>query len=77
MINSIEFWYRRKYNLTQNDPRYLDATIEDMELDYWAHYYAERPDNISEVEDDDFDLEAEIAALNNDDDWEEVDFGGD
>ena len=70
----MEFWYRKKYNLTVNDPRFLDSTIEDIETDYWAHYYYDRPNVTEEIEDDDFDVDAEIAAMS-DDDWEEVNLG--
>ena len=58
---TVEFWYRRKYSLTANDPRYLDTTPEEMMTDYWAHYYFDNPKALEEVEDDDFDVEAELA----------------
>ena len=70
MAGSLEFWFRRKYSLPPTDPRFLDLTTEDIESEYWAHYYHENAGK-EEVEDDDFDLEAEIARMN-DDDWEEV-----
>lgn len=70
MADSLEFWYRRRFNLPPTDPRYLDASVEDMEDEYWAHHYNERPPG-EEAEDEDFDVEAEIAATSQDD-WEEV-----
>lgn len=70
MAGTLEFWFRRKYNLPPGDPRFLELTTEDIEAEYWAHYYRENSDK-EIVEDDDFDLEAEIARMN-DDDWEEV-----
>lgn len=70
MSGTVEFWFRRKYNLAPRDPRFLDLTPEDIESDYWAHYYYENAGK-SEVEDDDFDLDAEIARMN-DNDWEDV-----
>lgn len=70
----MEFWFRRQFNLPPTDPRFLSATLDDIETEYWAHYYRENPPG-KEVEDDDFDLEAEIAAMN-EDDWEEVDLSG-
>lgn len=73
MARSMEFLFRRRYNLPPTDPRFLDATAEEIEADYWAHHYLENPSE-SEVEDDDFDVEAEIAAMN-DDDWEDVTSG--
>ncbi|MNM99442.1 hypothetical protein D3C81_1120030 [compost metagenome] len=46
-------------------------TLEDMETDYWAHHFFEDPKAAEEVEDDEFDIEAELAKLeNNPDDWE-------
>lgn len=45
------------------DPRYLDATVEEMMTDYWAHHYYDNPKAREEVEDEDFSLEAEIARM--------------
>jgi hypothetical protein len=68
----MAFWFRRKYNLAPTDPRFLDATIEDIETDYWAHYYAENPSD-TEVEDEDFDADEFVREqLKNLDDWEEI-----
>ena len=60
MATTLHFWFRRKYNLAPTDDRFLDATIEQIETDYWAHHYIENPAK-EESEDDDFDLEAELA----------------
>jgi len=61
---SIQFWFRQKYNLTRTDPRYLEATVQDMLEDFWLHTYAEDPKAVTEtVEDDDFDPEAVAAEL--------------
>jgi hypothetical protein len=74
---TIAFWFRRKYNLAPTDPRYLDATLEQMETEYWAHHYYENPAK-EESEDDDFSLEAElrdadaIAASSDPNDWEDI-----
>ena len=73
MAKTLEFWFRRKYNLTPTDPRYLSLTTEDIESEYWAHYYYENSAE-KEVEDEDFDLDAEISRMN-DDDWEDVTSG--
>lgn len=73
MATSLEFWFRRKYSLPPSDPRFLALTTEDIEAEYWAWYYAEN-NRGEEVEDDDFDLDEEIARMNNDD-WEEVNLG--
>lgn len=42
-----------------------------MLTDYWAHHYFDDPKAQEEVEDEDFDLAAEVAKLeSNPDDWE-------
>lgn len=38
--------------------------------DYWAHFYFDNPKALDEVEDSDFDLDAELAALEAGDDME-------
>ncbi len=70
--------FRRRYNLPPTDARYLSATREEIITDYWAHYYTEN--KADEVEDDSFDLAAELTAIeaqaradeNDPDAWEEV-----
>ncbi|HKT53701.1 MAG TPA: hypothetical protein VJP88_04575 [Caulobacteraceae bacterium] len=55
------FWFRRIYNLAPTDPRFLDATPEQIITDYWAHYYLTRAaagrDTEEEFEDEDFEVE--------------------
>lgn len=71
----MEFWFRKKYGLTPNDPRYLGSTLEDMLTDYWAHHYYDNPKELDVVEDEDFDLEAELAKLEEEelpDDFEDL-----
>lgn len=42
-----------------------------MLTDYWAHKFLVDPKAAEEVEDEDFDLEAELARLeNNPDEWQ-------
>ncbi len=54
------------------DPRFLNATPEEMETDYWAHYYTENPNALNVVSDDpDFDMEA-IASKIEAGDWEDI-----
>lgn len=60
---TIEFRYRRRYNLTSNDDRFLDATLEEMTVDLWAHRFFDDPKKSDEFEDEDFDLAAELAAI--------------
>lgn len=62
MYQTMGFWFRRKYNLPPNDPRYLDLTAEQIETEYWAHQYADKGVQ-DEVEDDDFDMAAEVARI--------------
>lgn len=56
MATSIEFWFRRKFNLAPTDPRYLDATLDQIEAEFWAHEYANKPPG-EEIEDDEFDMD--------------------
>ena len=52
---SVDWWFRQHYNLPPTDPRYLDATPEQILLDY---YTANAGDGDSEeYEDDDFNLD--------------------
>lgn len=60
MAGTVALWFRRKYSLPPSDPRFLDMTELDMLTDYWAHYYADRP-NEHEAENEDFD--ADLARL--------------
>jgi hypothetical protein len=67
MATSLEFWYRRKFNLAPTDPRYLDATYEQIEAEYWAHVYFDKPPG-EEIEDEDFDKEAVMKQMEEEDD---------
>jgi len=33
----LHWWFRQQYNLPPTDPRYLNATDEEMKVDYWMH----------------------------------------
>lgn len=69
---SVEFWFRRKYGLTEYDPRFLEMTVEEMLADYWAHHYFDNP-NAGQEEFEDPDFEEEVRAmLGNPDEWEEL-----
>lgn len=61
----------------------MDATVDEMMADYWAHYYADNPNAQEEVVDDDFNFEEELARIEaeaeakgplpkNVNDWEEL-----
>lgn len=56
--NSLDLWYRRTFNLTVNDPRFLNTTRKERLTDYWAWQYADNPKLLDAVEDESFDLEA-------------------
>lgn len=58
----MEFWFRRKFNLAPTDPRFLDATREAIETEYWAHWFADNPAKVEDA-DDEFDLAAETARI--------------
>jgi len=61
--------------LTVNDERFLDATVEEMLTDIWAHRFKEDPKLLTDlVEDDDFDAMsvAQEIGLPPDDDFEEL-----
>ena len=49
----------------------MDTTVEEMLTDLYAYKFFEDPKASEEVEDEDFDLDAELAKLENDPDaWE-------
>lgn len=68
MAQTLAFQFRKKYQLTANDPRFLDSTIDDMLIDLYAHAYSEKG-NVDEVEDEDFDLNEVLKSMESDD-WE-------
>lgn len=82
LSQTVQFLYRRRYNLTATDPRYLDATLEDMILDLWAHAHIDNPKLREEIVAEGFDeevaaMEAEALARTpvkvvGEEDWEPV-----
>jgi len=69
---SLEFWYRRKFNLAPTDTRFLDTTVEEMLVEHWAWHYLDHPNEIEDT-DDEFDIEAVKAEMEaNPEDWETV-----
>ena len=74
MAQTAEFWFRRQYNLPPSDPRFLDVTVEEMLTDYWAHHFYNNPKaGEQEVEDEEFDMQAELDRMaENPDDWEAI-----
>lgn len=73
LFRSYEFAFRRRYNLPPTDPRFLRATEEEIEVDYWAHVYHDDPKQVDAVvsDDPDFDLN-EILEKAESGDWEEI-----
>lgn len=77
LSKTYAFWFRRKYNLAPNDAGFLALTPEEVEAEYWAHFYAENGIK-EEFEDDDFDVEALLAEAAGssggagEDEWETV-----
>ena len=64
---TIEFAWRRRYGLPSTDPRYLDATYDEILIDYWAHAFTDDPKLKDDLVTDDFaaemaEFEAESAA---------------
>jgi hypothetical protein len=51
----METWYRVRYNLPPNDPRFLDLTQADILLEYWTIRTLTRPAGETEFETPDFD----------------------
>ena len=64
---SLQWWFRDRYRLPPNDPRFLALSTDDLALEFWTAYYAEsaaKGEAISfEDEDDEYDLAAIEAAL--------------
>lgn len=72
MALTTAFWFRRKYGLSPRDPRFLGLTPEEVESEFWAHHYADKPPGGEEFEDDDFDADAIMSALESGEDWESL-----
>ena len=56
----MAFAFRCRYNLPPTDPRFLDATVEEVVVDYWAHHFRDNPQQAF-AEDESFDPDA-VAA---------------
>jgi hypothetical protein len=67
MADTYEFRFRRRYGLPPTDPRFLDATYEEIVTDFWAHAHMDDPKLRKEQITDNFEeerdaMEAEIMA---------------
>lgn len=71
----MAWWFRQHYQLAPTDPRFLDCTDDDIEVDFWAHHLdaeaAKHGEAVEEFDDDDFDLKEVLSELG-DDDWEDI-----
>ena len=72
MVGTYHLWFRQKYNLPPTDPRFLNATDEEIEADFWAHYYQENPNINPEAEQDFNDIAQSIEDGSFFDDIEEL-----
>lgn len=76
-MGTYESLFRLRFGLTVNDPRYLEATIDEMIEAYWEDYHDQRrrngdPDE-EEVEDENFDQdEIERLMAEHPDDWLDI-----
>lgn len=61
LSETYEFHFRRRYNLPPSDPRFLDATREEIVIDYWAHAVLDNPKLREETVNPDF--ENDVAAF--------------
>ena len=63
MAGTVEFQFRRRYGLPPTDPRFLDATREEILVDWWAHQHTDDPGLRNEVAMDEEDFQAELAEM--------------
>lgn len=63
MVKTAEFWFRQHYRLPPNDPRFLELTPLEILTEFYAHKYWENPKAQETVEDEDFNLEDELARI--------------
>jgi hypothetical protein len=60
------------------DQRFLDATLEEMMTDIWAHRFKDDPKLLEEIEDEDFDMDSVADQIGygkpqqDPGDWEDV-----
>lgn len=70
--DKVSFWYRTHYRLTIHDPRYLESSMEDMMIDYYANLYQSDPKAMEEVTDVDFDKDEILKKMANGEEWEDM-----
>lgn len=67
---TLRYWFRNKYRLPPTDPRYLDMTEAEIEMEYQAHLYRSVLDKGREPDLDEFETAEIDAALEK---WAEED----
>ena len=74
-------WFRARFNLPLNDPRFLSATMDQMAVEYWSDQIAKDPSAADrDAVDEDFSVEEQLAQIDREaaeaargvDDWENV-----
>lgn len=76
MAHTIPFWFRQRYSLPPNDPRFLALTPQEVETEFWACQYAETK-AVEDFEDEDIDIEEILAEADRAEaiktgEWDEV-----
>lgn len=69
-------WYRIRYNLPPNDPRYLDLTDADIQLEYWTIRTHLAPPGEAEFDTPEFDADLADFMAGALDDFEPVTHDG-
>jgi len=82
LAQTYRLWFRKQYNLAPTDPRYLAATDEQIETEWWAYQYQAGKVQ-EEFLDEQFSVEDELARIEQEaaerdraappDDWEDID----
>ncbi len=73
MSKTAEFWFRQWYKLAPTDPRYLDATPEQIAVEYWACFYFNNPKAVETVVDEEYSRDEIMRDMEqNPGDWEDV-----
>ena len=70
LYKTFGYWFRNHYRLPPTDPRYLDMTPEEIEIEYWAWNYLQNGVG-DEIETDGYNTDDVLAAMESDD-WEDV-----
>lgn len=79
LAQSLEYWFRNKYQLSPQDPRYLQMSVEEIEIEFWAHIYHEKlsrgmkPDEILQSDNATADFDPEQEARREIDRIDELD----